>query len=131
MKFLAGTLFIVMLSFAGVQWNDPDGPLWAMIYAIPAVLMALVILRPRWLATAAGKAVLACVLIGFAIATIIAWPEQAAFWTRDVWWEEETAREGMGMMIALLVSAVALPAAFGRRPDHDTAATQTSRIIHD
>ena len=25
------------------------------------------------------------------------------FWRKDVWWVEETAREGMGMMIAFAV----------------------------
>jgi hypothetical protein len=30
------------------------------------------------------------------------------FWRKDVWWVEETAREGMGMMIAFVVLVVVL-----------------------
>lgn len=115
LKIIAGLLFLLMLAFIGVQWNDPDGLVWALIYGLPAVLMLIVLIRPGLLASTAGRIALACVLIGLFIATIRAWPEQTAFWTREVWWEEETAREGMGLMIALLVSAVAIPAAMFQR----------------
>lgn len=110
-KCVAGALLLLMLVFIGVQWNDPDGLLWAVIYGLPAVLMLIVVMRPGLLGTQVGRIGLACILVGLLVATILAWPEQPAFWTRDVWWEEETAREGMGLMIALVVSAFALPAA--------------------
>ena len=120
LKLVAGLLLLLMLAFIGVQWNDPDGLAWAVIYGLPAVLMLIVLLRPGLLTTSLGRIALACILIGLLIATIHAWPEQPAFWTREVWWEEETAREGMGLMIALLVSAVAIPSAiFHRRGSPD------------
>jgi uncharacterized protein (TIGR03382 family) len=37
------------------------------------------------------------------------------FWRKDVWWVEETAREGMGVMIALGVLVVVLAATLLRR----------------
>lgn len=115
MKILAGLLFLLMLAFAAVQWNDPDGPLWAAIYAVPAVLMLVVVLRSSLLSSVAGKLIVGFIVLALLIATVLAWPQQDAFWTRDVWWEEETAREGMGLLIALLVSCVAIPAALVRR----------------
>ena len=34
------------------------------------------------------------------------WPTEAGFWQREVWWNSELAREGMGMMIVTLALAV-------------------------
>ncbi len=107
-------MLFLMLSFIGVQWNDPDGVLWAAIYGLPASLMLIVLTRPTLLAITAGRIVLGCIVTALLFATISAWPEQDQFWTREVWWEEETAREGMGLMVALLVSAVAIPASIIR-----------------
>ena len=42
------------------------------------------------------------------------WPAVPNWWRKDVWWHEETAREGMGLMIAFAVSLVAWLGA-GRR----------------
>ena len=103
-----------MLTFAGVQWNDPDGPVWAAIYAVPALLMLVVLLRPAALSSRPGRVLLGVILLCLFAATVMRWPEQEAFWTRDVWWEEETAREGMGLLIALLVSVAAIPSALRR-----------------
>jgi len=66
------------------------------------------------LSSTAGRALLGAVLLCLFVATVMHWPEQEAFWTREVWWEEETAREGMGLLIALLVSAVAIPSTLRR-----------------
>ena len=114
MKIACTLLLGLMLLFAGVQHDDPDGALWAAIYAVPACAMAVAVLRPALLATVPGRACLGLALAGLAIGTALAWPEQAGFWRRDVWWEQESAREGMGLAIALAVTAVALP--FARRP---------------
>ena len=43
------------------------------------------------------------------VATVWYWPAEEGFWRQEVWWESETAREGMGIMIvtgALLVVAL-------------------------
>ena len=34
------------------------------------------------------------------------WPTTPGWWRQEVWWETETAREGMGMMIVLVVVLV-------------------------
>jgi hypothetical protein len=36
MTYLSILLGLIMLLFAGVQYNDPDGPLWVVIYGVPA-----------------------------------------------------------------------------------------------
>jgi hypothetical protein len=42
------------------------------------------------------------------------WPAVPGFWRKDVWWVEETAREGMGVMIGFAVLVVVLAAAMAR-----------------
>ena len=113
-KIPCAVLLLLMLLFAAVQWNDPDGLAWAALYAVPGSAMGIALVRPGLLATGPGRAALGVVLAGLALGTWLAWPEQAGFWRRDVWWEQETAREGMGMAVALLVTAAALP--FALRP---------------
>jgi hypothetical protein len=39
------------------------------------------------------------------------------FWRKDVWWVEETAREGMGVMIAFAVLIAVLATALLRKPN--------------
>ncbi len=34
--------------------------------------------------------------------TVYFWPRMPGFWRHEIWWEEETAREGMGMMIVVM-----------------------------
>jgi hypothetical protein len=36
------------------------------------------------------------------------WPTVPNFWLKEVWWVEETAREGMGVMIGFAVLLVVL-----------------------
>ena len=43
------------------------------------------------------------------------WPKTPNFWMQDVWWETETAREGMGMWFLGLSLAVAAFVAFRQR----------------
>lgn len=114
MKILALALLLLMVTFAVVQWNDADGAFWAAVYALPAALMGIVLLKPSWLAQTAGRSLFAVLIAAFVVGTVVFWPDQPQFWTKDVWWEEETAREGLGMLIALLVSAVALPTVLRR-----------------
>ena len=39
-------LGLLMVAFAAVQYNDPDGPLWAAIYLVPAVWALLAAFKP-------------------------------------------------------------------------------------
>jgi len=64
--------------------------------------------RPRVLRAPAGKSLLwACAVAGLA-GVVYYWPTMPGFWHKDIWWVEETAREGMGMMIAFAVLVVVL-----------------------
>ena len=114
MKIPCALLLALMLLFAAVQYNDPDGASWAAVYAVPAAAMLVALVRPAFLATGAGRAALGLALAALAVGTWMLWPERDGFWRREVWWEEETVREGLGMAVALAVTAVALP--FARRP---------------
>ena len=113
MKIPCALLLALMLLFAAVQHDDPDGALWAALYAVPAAAMLAVLVRPAALASGAGRAALGLALAGLGLVTWTLWPEQSGFWRREVWWEEEAVREGLGAAVALAVTAVALP--FARR----------------
>ena len=107
-------LLALMLLFAALQYNDPDGLAWAALYAVPVAALLAALLHPALLATPLGRAALGVALAGLGIGTALCWPEQAGFWRRDVWWQEETAREGMGMAVALAATAATLPFALRR-----------------
>lgn len=107
MRYVNGVLALMMIAFIAVQYNDPDGPFWMAIYLVPAVCAGLTALRPDLLRRSAGRFGLLGCLVLAVIATIVFWPTDAFWWRRDVWWESEAAREGMGLMIATTVIAVA------------------------
>jgi len=94
---------VVMVAFAAVQYNDPDALVWIAIYLVPAAWAFAAAFRPAQVCSLAGERLLwASVAIGAAL-TVFYWPTMPNFWVKDVWWVEETAREGMGMMIAFAV----------------------------
>jgi len=99
---------LLMIAFAAVQYNDPDGPLWAAIYFVPAAWALLAAFRPKVLRSSAGKPLLWVSAVAGLAGVIYYWPTMPDFWRKDVWWVEETAREGMGMMIAFVVLIVVL-----------------------
>lgn len=112
---------MVMLGFTGVQYNDPDGALWAFYYLVPAALAFLAAFRLNLLRSPTGiRLMWACVAIWLAL-MVFYWPQVSGFWRSEVFMVEETAREGMGMMIAWLavliaaLTAQAKPVADNRR----------------
>lgn len=106
MRLVNGVFACLLILFAVVQFNDPDGPFWALAYGIGALWCAVAALRAALYATPAFLAYVAS--LAAAIAGVVwFWPRTPNFWMQDVWWETETAREGMGMMIL----AIALLAA--------------------
>ena len=109
MRIINGLFCAILLGFAVVQINDPDTLFWMPIYLIPAAWAGLAAIRPQQIGR--GPYTVALTLcIGAAIfGTVWFWPSESAFWRQDVWWESETAREGMGCMIvtaALLLAAL-------------------------
>jgi len=106
MRYLNGVLCVLMLLFIGVQFNDPDGPMWMAIYMVPAIWAALAAVKPKWLRQSPATILLPLCILAAIAATLYFWPKTSGWWTKDVWWEVETAREGMGMMIVSVVLLV-------------------------
>lgn len=123
MRYVNILLGLVMLSFVAVQYNDPDGPLWMAIYLVPAAWAFAAAFRlPKVRSPVGMRWLWASVAVGLA-ATIFYWPEMPGFWRKEVWWVEETAREGMGVMIGFGVLLVVLATAL-RKPQAATSRVQ-------
>lgn len=104
-----GLLCVVLVAFAAVQYNDPDFYLWMPVYGLPAAWAGIAAYDAGRLRRSPAAAALALCILAAVAGTVWLWPTEAGFWHRQVWWESETAREGMGMMIVtsgLLVVAV-------------------------
>ncbi len=99
-------LCLLMLLFIGVQYNDPDGSMWMIIYAIPAVWAAIAAFRPQWSTSSLARILLPLTIVAAVGGMIYYWPTAEGWWRQEVWWEVETAREGMGMMIVAIVLLV-------------------------
>ncbi len=67
------------------------------------IASALAALRPRLLAAGVGRAAVMLASFAALAAVVFYWPTADEFWRISVWWETEAAREGMGVMIGLLV----------------------------
>ena len=106
MRIVNAVLCLMMVAFVAVQYNDPDFLLWAVIYAVPAAWAGLAAWRPARLLTPPATIGLGtCLLAAFA-GLVYWWPSEADWWRQEVWWESETSREGMGMMIVTFVLLV-------------------------
>jgi hypothetical protein len=102
-------LGLMMLGFTAVQYNDPDVPQWVLLYIIPALWMYAVTFRLQGVLRSSDLMRLLWASVLFYIGTVIYyWPTMPNFWLKEVWIVEETAREGMGLMIALAVMLVAV-----------------------
>lgn len=107
MKYVNGIFCIVLLLFAGVQYNDPDAVFWIPVYLVPALWAGIAAYRPRALrGRMPSLGLLACLALSV-IGMIYFWPQDPGWWRQDVWWEREPAREGMGVMIVTLALVVA------------------------
>ena len=115
MRYVHIVLGLLMVAFAAVQYNDPDALLWIVIYLVPAAWAFAAAFRPAQVRSLAGERLWLSVAIG-AATTVFYWPTMPGFWRKDVWWVEETAREGMGVMIALAVLLVVLATVLLRKP---------------
>ena len=125
MRIVNLALCAFMALFAAVQYNDPDGPFWMVVYAIPAILAGLAGIRPDLMGRTAAKAGLAASLLLYAAATIYFWPTEAGWWRIDIWWDSEESREGMGLMIATFAIVIAGLPALLRRGEPSGSGRQT------
>lgn len=114
MRYVLMLLGLLMVAFAAVQYNDPDALLWIVLYLVPAAWAFAGAFRPALVRSLAGERLLwATVALG--AGTLVSyWPAVPGFWRKDVWWVEETAREGMGVMIGVAVLVVVLATAMAR-----------------
>lgn len=122
MRYFHGGLAAVLLLFAGVQYNDPDFYFWGPLYLVPALWAGLAALRPDLLARPSAVGGLFLCLAAAVAGTVVFWPADPTWWRREIWWESEAAREGMGMMIvaASLLALTATAVARRRRASgHD------------
>lgn len=120
MRIISGIFGAFLLLFVAVQWNDPDGPIWMVIYGLGAVWCLLAALRPSVFTVGLIAALFAACLIGAIGGVIYFWPNVTNWWDIDVWWPEvtgETSREGMGMMV-LVVCLLAAGAVVRRTRRH-------------
>ncbi len=99
MRIVNGVLCLLLILFTAVQYNDPDVLLWVIIYGIGAAFTGLAAYRPGLFASSRLATVFALCLAASIGGVYYYWPATPDWWMQDVWWQTETAREGMGMMI--------------------------------
>ena len=116
MRYVNMLLGLVMVAFAAAQYNDPDALLWIVIYLVPAAwAFAAAFWLPQVRSLAGTLLLWLSVAVGVGT-TVFYWPATPGFWRKEVWWVEETVREGMGMMAVLGVVLVVLATALLRKP---------------
>ena len=108
MRYANIVLGVLMVLFAAVQYNDPDAPLWMVLYLVPAGWAFMAAFRAPKLGSQEGAILLAVTLAVYLFAVVFFWPQTPGFWRKDVWWQDEPAREGMGLMIAFVALLVVL-----------------------
>lgn len=107
MRIVNGVLAVLLVLFAVAQYNDPDGPFWVAVYGAGALWCAVAALRPAAGRHGGVRAVFGATCIAALAGVVWFWPRTPEWWRQDVWWETETAREGMGMMIIVVCLALA------------------------
>ena len=110
MRVVSAVFGVLMLLFAVVQYNDPDAVFWGAIYGVAAVWCGVAAYRPA-LVAGPVRTLLVISLAAAVFGVVWYWPQTPGFWRQEVWWNTETAREGMGMAIVLAALAVAWLAA--------------------
>lgn len=106
MRIVNIVLCLLMLLFIAVQYNDPDGPLWMAIYAIAAIWTAIAAFRRSLLGNRFVHLLLMMCIAAAIAGMLYFWPATPGWWKKEVWWEVESVREGMGMMIVAAVLVV-------------------------
>jgi Transmembrane family 220, helix len=115
LRLLNLVLCLVMIVFAALQYNDRDMLLWVVYYIVPAAWAFVAAFRHRLFQSVQWLGWLwACVAAWVGLVWYY-WPKMPNFWHAAVWTQQVTAREGMGLMIALAVLLVAVFTAYKKR----------------
>lgn len=100
-------LAAVLLFFAVLQYNDPDGLYWFAVYALAAAWCLLAVWRPERIAgSTAVRAALAVTLVAFVVGFARLAPTIDANWIHV-----EEAREALGYLICAVATFSAWMAA--------------------
>ena len=97
-----------MILFAIVQYNDLDAIFRITVHIVPAVCAGAAAFRLQVPRNRARQGLFGLCLMLAIVGSVLYWPQTPGFWGVDVWWETDTAREGMGMMITTLAIGVAV-----------------------
>lgn len=112
MTFIYALLSLVMLAFAGLQYNDPDNIQWVIVYLVPALALGLAAFVPHWFATFFGRVLLFVAVVVLGIGVFLFWPTQLSTLPVAQWWDQESITEGFGIAIAYLLTCLTIPLAF-------------------
>lgn len=103
MRTIELVLAIVLLVFAVLQYNDPDGLYWFAVYALAAAWCGLAVRRPGLIAgSTLLRAGLAVSVVAFLVGFVHLAPAIDANWIHV-----EEAREALGYLICALATATA------------------------
>ncbi len=116
MRYLNGIFCVIMILFVVVQYNDPDYAYWIVIYGLPAFWAGAATLRPAVLQRRFYASGLVLTTVAAVAGMVYHWPQTPGWWRREVWWADEPAREGLGLMIVVLALLVVLLTAWRARP---------------
>ena len=115
MRITSAVLCVLLALFALAQYNDPDAIFWGPVYGVAAIWCGLAAFRASVFDLDIARRLLTASIALAVFGVVWFWPKTKGFWHMNVWWETETAREGMGMMIVLIALAVAWFAVRGRK----------------
>lgn len=102
MRYVNGFFCVILTLFALAQYNDPDAPVWFLIYAIPAAWTGIAAFRPDLLRPSAQTvAAYAACLAAAVLGSLYLWPSLP-----DNWIHIEEEREGLGLIITALALAL-------------------------
>ncbi len=107
MRIISGIFAVLLILFAVAQYNDPDGLFWVAVYGAGALWCLLAAFRPGLFTGGPAKLLFGLTFLAAIAGMVWFWPTTPEWWMQDVWWETETAREGMGMMIIAVCLLVA------------------------
>lgn len=112
MTIVYALLMVVMLVFAGLQYNDDDGLYWAIIYLVPAMALGLAAFVPHRFTTLLGRILLFCAIVILGFGVYVYWPSGLDTTPVSQWWGKESIVEGFGVAIAYLFTCITIPLAF-------------------